>query len=1296
MNALAQTVVNGYEFYERVGAGGFGIVYRALQPALGREVAIKVILPEHASQPEFTWRFEQEARLIARLEHPHIVPLYDYWQDASGAYLVMRWLPETVRQRVQQAPFSLSAAATLLDQVAGALHVAHRSRVIHRDIKPDNLLLDHQGNTYLADFGIAKVLGAGVSTTSRQLVGSIAYLAPEQINDLELTPQVDIYSLGLVMYEILTGVRPYAGSSASALLQHHLNDPLPSLRTHRPDLPSALDAVLATATAKKPADRYEDAIRFARAFRAVLPTPRHFQPLADPLTERELEILRLLATGLSSGEIAERLYVSLSTIKWYKKQIYSKLDVHSREMAVDQARALGLIRADDGALTQATGDIPLDRTIGSALISNPTPPTPARVPTPTTPLIGREAEIAALMSLLRDPATRLISVLAPGGMGKTRLALEVASGVAGEFRDGAAFVALGAVSEPEQVVSAVASAVGVTLSGQLDPKQQLLEHFRPWHSLLVLDNFEQLLDAAPLLTEILETAPQVKLLTTTRERLNLRVETVFPLAGLDTPGAHLSEDLLSFGSVRLFVSAARRTSLAAEYSSQDLMQIGHICRLVQGMPLAILLAASWTDLLKVGEIADEVNKGIDFLESQWRDLPERQRSIRAVFDASWRRLTSTEAEVLAKLSVFRGGFTRRAAEQVAVASLRTLSALVNKALLWMDTDGRCSIHELLRQYAAQQLEAAGSGNSVCAAHSAYYLEALVARESDLIGHNQLVTLNDIEADIENVRAAVTWATTQRDYARLAAAVHPLWLYFYYGGAYADGGALFEALAAALRHDPPMVARDTLLGDVLTHQSHLLHSMSEPIRADQCLAEADPLVEASGDVRSRAFYHWVRAYWHTWDMSDRTAQAQAARVALKLYQSIGDRWGEAWSYQRLVTSRLFAIDAPDEETEQAASCAIAITKASGDACAYARALTNSVLLHHTDLATLPARITSLEQVLALERLQKNPIATAIALNTLGVHLAWSGRLEEAVPFMEEGIAIRRQQGVLHDTYGFDGLSYVNFRLGRLAEARSLSEEAFRYVRDSDFHIARNLHRLTLMLIDCAEGDYAEAEARASGIAFEMTATDAAEHQFLSALIFALAGLAALRQGASERARDWCDRATRAADADPDRNSVMFTEVIMGLIMLTEGFSEQALSLLDTALDDFRTRYHWGNILIWDREIAPALALTGCSRAAVRLDQIERARAYCGDALKHAQRLNVDAFALMALIPAAEIALAQGDTAQTALLAALVARHPHTFAYDRTEAMILLAQLPEEIRSPQQVPDLWTEVSDLTEA
>ncbi len=1289
-------VVNGYEFLEPVGAGGFGVVYRARQAAVGREVAIKVIQPQYANQPEFARRFEQEARLIARLEHPHIVPLYDYWQDADGAFLVMRWLPQTVRSRLQtEGELPLAAAADLLDQVAGALHVAHRSGVIHRDLKPDNLLLDAEGNTYLADFGIAKVVDSGTITAEGQILGSTAYLAPEQIAGARVTPQSDIYSLGLVLYELLTGLQPYVGATVSELAYHHLNDPLPSLHLHQPDLPPALDAVLALATAKPPAERYPDVLRFARALRAALPVVQRLQPLADPLTERELEILRLMADGLSNGEIAERLYVTLGTVKWYKKQIYSKLDAHSRAQAIDQARALHLIPSDAGT-SPAPAPPALARTVvPTALTGLIAPLTAPRLPTQTTPFVGREAEVSGLIALLRDPQNRLITLLAPGGMGKTRLALEVASALGSEFRDGATFIPLNAVSAPEHVLSAIASAVGVTLSGELDPKLQLLGHFRRRLTLLILDNFEHLLEAAPLLLDLLEAAPQVQILTTSRERLNLSAELVFPLGGMDTPEPNSSADPLASGAVRLFVGAARRARVGADYTPADLRQVARICRLVEGMPLAILLAASWADLLKVGEIADEVSRGIDFLESQWRDTPARQRSIRAVFDSSWRRLSANEAAVLAKLSVFRGGFTRRAAEQVAGASLRTLAGLVNKALLWMDAEGRCSLHELLRQYAAEQLAAAAQDEATQAAHSAYYLEALAARESDLTGHNQIVTLNDIEADIDNIRAAVTWATAQRDAARLAAAAHPLWLYFYYSGALSDGEALFGVLAVALRRDLPAPARDSMLGDVLTHQAHLLLRMSELARANQCLAEAEPLVEASQSARIRAYYYWVRAFWNNWDMSDRSVQAQAARAALALYQSIGDRWGEAFANHLIASSRLYTVDPPGEEAMQAAARAVALTEASGDTFAYCAALTVSVLLLHNDPSTLPARIATLERVLALERQLKNRIMTAIGLLNLGTHLFWAGRLDEAALAMEEGIAIRHQQGIVHDTMGFDDLSDVYFRLGRLADARTILEEGYGYVRDSDNYVARNSHRLSLMLIDCAEGAYAQAEAAADAIALELNETDSKQRQLLSAFIFALGGLAAMRQGDCPRARAWCGQAAHAGAAEPDRNSVLFTEVILGLITLEEGLTEQGLLLLENALADFRAQYHFGNLFSWDRDLGLALALTACSQAALQLRQTERAAAYCRAALQHAEPLRVDAFALMALIPAAEIALADGDRRQAALLASLVAQHPHTFAFDRARAERLLAALSDEGRLTSNSPDLWAAVEELTD-
>ncbi len=291
MDAFSNRVIKSYELQERVGAGGFGAVYRALQPTLGREVAIKIILPERANSLDFVRRFEVEAQTVARLEHPHIVPLYDYWRDPDGAFLVMRWLPESLRGSLRRGAWSPEATARLLEQIAGALTVAHRENIIHRDIKPDNILLDEDENAYLADFGIAKDLSLHEATITEEgaIIGSPAYITPEQIRGEIVTPRSDIYSLGLVIYETLIAANPYPDASTPyELISKHLNDPLPALSVRRPDLPSALNEVLQTATAKDPAQRYLSVTRFATAFRAALPNLQRatVQPLPEPLTDR--------------------------------------------------------------------------------------------------------------------------------------------------------------------------------------------------------------------------------------------------------------------------------------------------------------------------------------------------------------------------------------------------------------------------------------------------------------------------------------------------------------------------------------------------------------------------------------------------------------------------------------------------------------------------------------------------------------------------------------------------------------------------------------------------------------------------------------------------------------------------------------------------------------------------------------------------------------------------------------------------------------------------------------------------
>lgn len=272
-NLIGQ-VIRGYELREMIGIGGFGSVYRAYQAIVDREVAIKIILPEHANNPDFVRRFEREAQFIARLENLHIIPIYDYWRDPGSAYIVMRYLKggNLLTSLEQGGPWPLAAAATLIDQIGAALSAAHRNGIVHQDLKPENILLDTEQNAYLSDFGIAKDIVTGATDASERY-GSPGYASPEQILGHPVTPMSDIYSFSLVIYALLTGTTPYKDENTFTLLRKTVYEPLPSILEKRPDLPPDIDRVLQCASAKDPFARYPDAMSLAADFRRAINLP---------------------------------------------------------------------------------------------------------------------------------------------------------------------------------------------------------------------------------------------------------------------------------------------------------------------------------------------------------------------------------------------------------------------------------------------------------------------------------------------------------------------------------------------------------------------------------------------------------------------------------------------------------------------------------------------------------------------------------------------------------------------------------------------------------------------------------------------------------------------------------------------------------------------------------------------------------------------------------------------------------------------------------------------------------------
>jgi WD40 repeat protein/serine/threonine protein kinase len=309
VTAPREGYIRGYQIREHLGSGHTGIVYRAFQPVINRDVAIKVIQPQFANHPDFIRRFEVEAQLVARLEHPHIVPLYDYWRDPTGAYLVMRWLKGgSLQAALDLGPWKAAKAVRLVNQVAEALALAHYQGVVHCDIKPANILLDEEGNAYLSDFGIAILTGqlaqfSQVMSPSARISspGSLGYTSPEATRGQEITPLTDIYSLGVVLYELLTGMHPFRGLEGETLIQQHLTEPLPSVQTLRAELPAGVDEVIQKATEKEPGQRYPDVNQLAKAFRAVV-SPGMIDVTEKPAVTHEM---RNPYKGLRSFEEAD-------------------------------------------------------------------------------------------------------------------------------------------------------------------------------------------------------------------------------------------------------------------------------------------------------------------------------------------------------------------------------------------------------------------------------------------------------------------------------------------------------------------------------------------------------------------------------------------------------------------------------------------------------------------------------------------------------------------------------------------------------------------------------------------------------------------------------------------------------------------------------------------------------------------------------------------------------------------------------------------------------------------------------
>lgn len=428
---------------------------------------------------------------------------------------------------------------------------------------------------------------------------------------------------------------------------------------------------------------------------------------------------------------------------------------------------------------------------------------------PPTLFLGREQEIAEISALLDNPSCRLLTLVGPGGIGKTRLAMEVATHKRALFSDGVYFVPLAALNQADDLLTAIAEATPFRFQqDQRSPREQFFAYLREKQAqrlLLVLDNVEQLLDGVGLISDILAITTNLKILVTSRETLNLQEEWVRQVAGLTYPRQAEGETLEAYSAVQLFLDRARH--IRGDFDlAEDHKSVVDICRLVEGMPLAIELAAGWLKTLQPVDIAQEIQHNLNLLATRSRNLPERHRSIRSVFNHSWQLMAEHERDAFQRISIFRGGFTREAAQVVAGASLDTLAGLIDQSMIRLNAAGRYDIHELLRQYGAEQLEGAGQTEAVLQVYIEYYLGQLHRLERDIKSQQQIVALDAIAADFENVRHAWQLAIERREMAALAQAVESLHWFADIRGRYHEIVAL---LRETIEHFPSSPSQEQL-------------------------------------------------------------------------------------------------------------------------------------------------------------------------------------------------------------------------------------------------------------------------------------------------------------------------------------------------------------------------------------------------------------------------------------------------------------------------------------------------------
>jgi diguanylate cyclase (GGDEF)-like protein len=686
---------------------------------------------------------------------------------------------------------------------------------------------------------------------------------------------------------------------------------------------------------------------------------------------------------------------------------------------------------------------------------------PNNLPTGMTLFVGRSAEIHELLRLTHSE--RLVTVVGPGGIGKSRLAIQVAAERHNDFPDGIFFIPLAAVNTADFIIPALAEAMHLQFTGNTSLKDQWLDFIRHRHVLLVMDNFEHLTDSAPLLRDLLNEAPGVYLLITSRTPLNLVKEQVFELGCLNIPSPETGTDLSGYESVQLFNQVANQSNPAFVFSGAEGQSVARICRLVEGMPLGIEMAAAWVHSFSTDQIAAEIERSLAFLVSSRPEISPRHHSMVAVFDSFWQVLSELEQQVIAQMAVFKGGFRREAARQVANVSPLFLDALVSKAFLHLAPSGRYEMHELLRQYGVEKLYVdAAFENHTRELHCAYYLNFIQSQEGALSRERQAVA--NIAEEIENVREAWKWALEHQRLLLIQPAINGLGRYYELTGLWEEGVKTFGSGAACLESNQPFnhlsPQEQSIYLLLKYHQGRLLRHLA---RYDMALSALQT----------------ARSGWET--QNNHEGQVLAlAQMGLAFYHK--GKYAEAREYLNQ---------------------GLALARAVNDRNGAALTLDQLSYLYWAQGDYSTAR-TLAEESLAIQRTLGDKLALAGILNILGIIVESQGDLMAGQALYEETLLLYREMG---DKPGIAKL-LVNLgdtliSLGDPVTARATIEEGLALGRETGFKLVVNVALLNLGSLAIELNDAASAQSR-----FMESLLLSQEMSERSDVIYSIAGLAAV--------------------------------------------------------------------------------------------------------------------------------------------------------------------------------------------